>query len=119
MAEMLDCLVSYFSSDTNDDGMPKRYISYVIIAGPGPTPEGGVAAISIQAANVAALCETCDRFHAVKSGGPRAALERAVQYLDAWHSGQHLTKVQTAVRCDFCAQQSQGQPEWDEELLVS
>jgi methylase of polypeptide subunit release factors len=54
----------------------------------------------------------------VKSGGPRAALERAVQYLDAWHAGQHLTKVQTAIRCDFCVQQSQGQPEWDEELLV-
>ena len=113
MAEMLDCLLSYFSSDTNDEGMPKRYISYVIVAAPGPTLDGGVATINIQAANVPALCETCDRFHAVKAGGPRAALDRAVQYLDAWHAGHHLTKVQTAIRSGGCALQSLGQPERD------
>ena len=111
MAEMLDCLLSYFSSDTTDEGMPRRYICYVIVAGPGPILEGGVATISIQAANVPALCETCDRFHAVKSGGPRAALERAVQYLDAWHAGHHLIKAQTAIRSGGCELQSLGRPD--------
>jgi hypothetical protein len=27
MAEMLDCLVTYFSEDANTEGMPRRYLS--------------------------------------------------------------------------------------------
>ena len=36
MAEILDCFVNYFSADTNDEGMPRRYLSYHVVAGPGP-----------------------------------------------------------------------------------
>jgi rhodanese-related sulfurtransferase len=44
------------------------------------------------------LCDSCERFHAVKVGGPRAALERAFRYLDAWHQGHRLKKVTTPIR---------------------
>jgi hypothetical protein len=103
MAEMLDCLLSYFSSEASDEGMPKRYISYLIVAGPGPTDASGVATITVLAANDQSLCESCERFHAVKAGGLRAAIDRALRHLDAWHEGENLRKVQTEIRCCSCA----------------
>jgi len=112
MAEMLDCLVSYFCRETSEEGMPRRYFSYHIVAGPGPTDSGGVATITVLATvNDQAFCESCDRFHAVKTGGPRAAIDRAVRHLDAWHEGENLRKVQTDIRRNSCADQSFGLPE--------
>ena len=99
MAEMLDCLVSYFSENTNDEGMPRRYLAYHVVAGPGPGPEGGVASITPLAAydeNV--ICDTCQRVLAVQSGGPAAAIAEALLYMDAYHEGDHLRKVQSEVR---------------------
>jgi hypothetical protein len=99
MAEILECLVSYFSADTNTEGMPHRYLSYHVVAGPGPTAEGAVASITPLAAydeNV--ICETCERVFAVKSGGPAGALEEALVYMDAFHEGSNLRKVQSEVR---------------------
>jgi hypothetical protein len=99
MAEMLDCLVSYFSEDANPEGMPHRYLSYHVLAGPGPSPEGGVASITPLAAydeNV--ICETCERVIAVKAGGPAAAMEEALVYMDAYHEGDRLRKVQSEIR---------------------
>ena len=99
MAEMLDCLVNFFSGDADAEGLPHRYLSYLIVAGPGPTPEGGVAAITPLAAydeNV--VCETCERVVAVKAGGPAAALTEALAYVDAYHEGEGLRKVQSEVR---------------------
>ena len=99
MAEMLDCLVTYFSEDTNAEGMPHRYLSYHLVAGPGPNPEGGVASITPLAAydeNV--ICETCERVFAVKTGGPAAAMEEALVYVDAYHEGDRLRKVQSEIR---------------------
>ena len=99
MAEMLDCLVTYFSEDTNAEGMPHRYLSYHLVAGPGPNPEGGVASITPLAAydeNV--ICETCERVFAVKTGGPAAAMEEPLVYVDAYHEGDRLRKVQSELR---------------------
>jgi hypothetical protein len=110
MADMLDCLLSYFSSEASEEGMPKRYISYHIVAGPGPTDTGGVATITVLAANDQALCESCERFHAVKVGGPRAAINRALRHLDAWHEGENLRKVLTKVRRCSCAVEPVGTP---------
>jgi hypothetical protein len=99
MAEMLDCLVSYFSEDTSAEGMPHRYLSYHVVAGPGPNPEGGVASITPLAAyNENGICETCERVFAVKAGGPAAALEEALFYMDAYHEGDRLRKVQSEIR---------------------
>ena len=99
MAEMLDCLVNYFSQDTNAEGLPRRYLSYHVVAGPGPTPEGGVASITPLAAyDENEICNTCERVFAVKAGGPAAALEVALVYLDAYHEGDRLRKVQSEVR---------------------
>jgi hypothetical protein len=108
VAEMLDCLVSYFSSDANEEGMPRRYLSYHIVAGPGPTDTGGVATITVLASNDQALCESCERFHAVRAGGPQAALDRALRHLDAWHEGANLTKIQTDIRRVTSAYQTFG-----------
>jgi hypothetical protein len=99
MAEMLDCLVSYFSEDANAEGMPRRYLSYHVVAGPGPGPEGGVASITPLAAyDENAVCDTCERVVAVKAGGPAAALEEALLYMDAYHEGDRLRKAQSEVR---------------------
>ena len=99
MAEMLDCLVSYFSEDANAEGMPHRYLSYHVLAGPGPSPEGGVASISPLAAyDENAICDTCERVIAVKAGGPAAAIEEALVYLDAYHEGNGLRKVHSKIR---------------------
>ena len=99
MTEMLDCLVIFFSENANAEGMPRRYLSYHIVAGPGPSPEGGVASITPLAAydeNV--ICETCERIFAVKAGGPAAAMEEALVYMDAYHEGDRLRKVQSEIR---------------------
>jgi hypothetical protein len=99
MAEMLECLVSYFSEDTNAEGMPHRYLAYHVVAGPGPSPEGGVASITPLAAyDENGICETCERVIAVKAGGPAAALEEALVYMDAYHEGDRLRKVQSEIR---------------------
>jgi hypothetical protein len=99
MADMLDCLVSYFSEDANAEGMPRRYLAYHVVAGPGPIPDGGVASITPLAAydeNV--VCDTCERVIAVKTGGPAAALEEALVYMAAYHEGDRLRKVQSELR---------------------
>jgi hypothetical protein len=99
MAEMLECLVSYFSEDANAEGLPHRYLAYHVVAGPGPIPEGGVASITPLAAydeNV--VCETCERVIAVKAGGPAAAMEEALVYMDAYHEGDRLRKVRSEIR---------------------
>jgi hypothetical protein len=99
MAEMLDCLVNFFSEDANAEGMPRRYLSYHIVAGPGPIPEGGVASIMPLAAyDENEICGTCERVFAVKSGGPAAAIEQALLYMDAYHEGDRLRKVQSEIR---------------------
>ena len=99
MAEMYDCLVSYFSADADAEGMPHRYLSYHIVAGPGPSPEGGVASITPLAAyDENGICDTCDRVFAVKAGGPAAALKEALVYMDAYHEGDRLRKVQSEIR---------------------
>ena len=99
MAEMLDCLVSYFSEDTDSGGMPHRYLCYHIVAGPGPNPEGGVASITPLAAyDENGICDRCERVFGVKAGGPAAALEEALVYMDAYHEGDRLRKVQSEIR---------------------
>ena len=99
MAEMLDCLVNYFSEDSNSEGMPHRYLSYQVVAGPGPTPDGGVASITPLASyDENEICNTCERVLAVKAGGPSAALKEALIYMDAYHESDRLRKVQSEIR---------------------
>jgi hypothetical protein len=99
VVEMLDCLVTYFSQDTDAEGMPHRYLSYHVVASPGPNPEGGVASITPLASyNENEICDTCERVLAVKEGGPAAALAEALVYMDAFHEGGGLRKVQSEIR---------------------
>jgi hypothetical protein len=99
MAQILDCLASYFGLDEQEEPDPRRYFCYHITGGPGPTPGSGIAVIS-----TLALCTECERdhycetFHLVDSGGPAAAVARAVAYLDAVHRGNHVRKVQSELR---------------------
>jgi hypothetical protein len=104
MAEIMDCLVNYFSENTGEDGVPRRYFSYHIVAGPGPTLDSGVASIATLAVfNSNERCDYCAVFHAVKVGGPAAAIIKAIRYLDAYHENDRLHKVQTAIRCSECS----------------
>jgi hypothetical protein len=98
MRQILDCLVNYFGPP-NREGMPLRYFFYHILGGPGPTAEGGVAHITTLAvSDERERCATCQMVHAVQTGGPAAAIAKAIRYLDAWHEGDRLRKVQSPLR---------------------
>jgi hypothetical protein len=106
MAEIMDCLVNYFNLDIGEDGVPRRYFSYHVVAGPGPTPDSGVASIATLAVfDPAERCTSCTTFHAVAEGGPGAAIAKAVHYLDSYHEQDRLQKVQTAIRRSECVSQ--------------
>jgi len=99
MADILESFVNFFAEDTNDEGLPRRYLSYQVIAGPGPTPGSGVATItSLAAYDENQICNTCERVFAVKTGGPAAAMDEALVYMDAYHEGDNLRKVQSEIR---------------------
>jgi hypothetical protein len=98
MADMLECFVNFFSEDTNDEGMPRRYLAYHIIAGPGPTPDAGIASITPLAAYYEVeICAACERVFAVKAGGPAAALAEALLYMGSYHEADGLRKVQSEI----------------------
>jgi hypothetical protein len=91
--------VSYFGLDENERPNYRRYYCYYICSGPGATPGSGVAMVTTLAVhNEAERCTYCQNFHTVTEGGPAAALEAAIGYLDAYHEQDHLRKVQSAVR---------------------
>jgi hypothetical protein len=99
MTRMLDCLVSYFSLNTDEAQVPRRYYCYHIIAGPGPTAESGVASIiTLAIHDEAERCTSCQSFHVARAGGPAAALAKAIHYLDAYHRGDRVRKVQSEIR---------------------
>jgi len=103
MSEIMDCLVNYFSLNAGEDGVPRRYFSYHIVAGPGPTPDSGVPSIAtLGVFNPSERCDYCAMFHAVQQGGPAAAIVKAIRYLDAYHEEDRLRKVQTTIRCSEC-----------------
>jgi hypothetical protein len=99
MKRMLDCLVNYFGLDEDERPTYRRYFSYHVVAGPGPTAGSGVAFITTLAVHdEAERCTYCPRVHTVKAGGPAAALAEAVRYLDAHHERDHLRRVQSDIR---------------------
>ena len=99
MTRMLDCLVSYFGLDENERAGYRRYFVYHIVAGAGPTSEGGLASITTFALHdESERCAYCQNVHTVATGGPEAALAEAVHYLDAYHEHDHLHKVQSDIR---------------------
>ena len=99
MRTMLDCLVNYFGLNEDGGDVLRRYFCYHIVAGPGPTEEAGVAFIATLAVhNPSERCTSCQTVHAVRTGGPAAAVAKAIRYLDAYHEGDRLRKVQSEVR---------------------
>jgi hypothetical protein len=99
MSHMLDCLVNYFGLNEDEEQIPTRYFSYHIVAGPGPTPKGGSASITTLAVHdVSERCDYCRNFHVVKTGGPVAAIAEAIRYLDAYHQGDRMGRVQSEIR---------------------
>lgn len=106
MAELMDCLVNYFSHNADEGGMPRRYYSYLVVGGPGATAAAGVATITPLAVHDGGERGALGQnFHVVKEGGPAAAIAKALHYLDAYHQGERLWKVQTPVRCHDCEPQ--------------
>jgi hypothetical protein len=97
MSEMLQCLVNYFGLPTDDQGRPLRYYSYQIVGGPGPVAGSGVASITVLAAGDShEIYRIYQNFHVAQKGGAGAAIEKAVHYLDAFHSEDRLRKVRTS-----------------------
>lgn len=99
MAELMDCMVNYFSFTTDRAGIPRQSCCYLVVAGPGPTDDAGVATITTLAAHQGdALCDACQHWFIAHRGGPEAALAQALRHLDAWHEGQRLHKVVSSLR---------------------
>jgi len=99
MTRMLDCQVTYFGLDEEKQPGFRRYFCYHIVAGPGPTAGAGVASITTLAIyDETERCTSCQNFHAVGTGGPAAALAKAIGYLDAYHGQDRLQRVQSEIR---------------------
>ena len=95
---MLERLVTYFGLDENGEPTSRRFLSYKIIAGPGPSEESGLASIiTLSLSNQSDRCDYCQKFHTVENGGAVAAMAAAVSYLDAYHGGDRLRKVESDV----------------------
>jgi hypothetical protein len=109
MAEMLDCLVTYYSATAHCDGMPLQYVCYQVVSGPGPTAAGGVAVITLVGAKNPRDSNLYHHLHAVQVGGPDAALKAALKYLDAIQHKDDLARAQTEVRCTPCLQTSRDE----------
>jgi hypothetical protein len=96
---VLDCVVNYFGGTEDGDGLPRRFFSYHVVGSPGRTAEEGIAAIiTLAVSDENERCTSCQSYHLVKTGGPEAAVAKAVRYLDAYHEGDRLRKVQSEVR---------------------
>jgi len=99
MRGILDCLVSYFGLDEDEQPGYRRYFCYHIFAGPGPTLGAGVASITTLAVHdESERCAYCQHFHTVEAGGQAAAMAAAIRYLDDYHEQDHLRKVQSEIR---------------------
>jgi hypothetical protein len=99
MAQMLDCLVNYFGLDENEQPGLRRYFAYHILAGPGPTSKSGVAwIVTLAVHDEAERCSYCQNVHKAETGGPAAAINMAIRYLDSYHANGHLRKIQSAIR---------------------
>jgi rhodanese-related sulfurtransferase len=104
MSRLLDCLVNYFSHTEDGEGMPSRYFVYHVVGGPGATAGSGVAVVHTLAVYAGGeRCESCQDFHVAREGGPAAAIDKALRYLDAFHGGDRLQQVRTAIRGDGAA----------------
>jgi hypothetical protein len=96
---ILDCLVIYFGLDEEERPTYRRYFCYHIVAGPGSTAGAGAASISKLAIHDdIERCTSYQTFHAVDTGGPAAAIARALRYLDAYHGKGRLRRVQSEIR---------------------
>jgi hypothetical protein len=99
MKRILDCLVSYFGLDEDEQPTYQRYFCYDLVAGPGPTAGAGVAVVTTLAVHdESARCTYCRKVHTVEAGGPAAALAAAVRYLDTYHEQDHLQREQSEIR---------------------
>jgi hypothetical protein len=100
MAEMMDCLVNYFSIHADAEGIPYRFFSYHVVGGPGPTEDEGVATITaLSAYKDDEKCEACESyFFTAKTGGPAAAINKALEFLEGYHAGERLRSVRTEIR---------------------
>jgi hypothetical protein len=96
---MFERLVTYFGLDEADAPTSRRFLSYKIIAGPGPSEDAGLASIiTLALSDQRERCGYCQNVHTVEKGGAEAAMAAAIHYLDAYHSGERLRKVESDVR---------------------
>jgi hypothetical protein len=96
---MLERLVTYYGLDEAGEPTSRRFFSYKIIAGPGPSVGSGLASIvTLALTNPKEGCEYCQKHHTVETGGAAAAMVAAIAYLDAYHNGDRLSKVESDLR---------------------
>jgi hypothetical protein len=93
---MIERMVTYFGLDERNTPTLKRFLCYKVIAGPGPDENSGMACIvTLALSNPTDRCDYCQHFHTVEAGGPAAAMQAALAYLDQYHGGDRLQKVES------------------------
>jgi hypothetical protein len=96
---MLERLVTYFGIDENGEPTLQRFLSFKVIAGPGPNSSSGLATIMPLAfSNTNEPSEPYHKVHTAKEGGAAAAMEAALHYLDAFYGEGRWRKVESDVR---------------------
>jgi hypothetical protein len=96
---VLQRLVTYYGLDEDGEPTSRRFLSYKIVAGPGPSEDSGLASIvTLALSNPGEGCESCQKFHTVEKGGAAAVMAAAIRYLDAYHEGNRLQKVESDIR---------------------
>ena len=98
MTAMIDCMVNYFGGDESD--APTQYFCYHVVGGPGPTEDEGIATITaLSAYKDDEKCDACESyFFVAKTGGPEAAINKALEFLEGYHAGERLRGVRTEIR---------------------
>jgi hypothetical protein len=80
--------MTYHGSDKDQNGRPKPFFHYLVVAKPGPESGSGVATIiSLSEARATGMAQSPSHAVQVQQGGPKTALVKAEEYLDGLHLG--------------------------------
>ena len=84
----LQCTMSYFGENEDNNGMPDPWFHYLVVASPGMKEGTGIASIfSLSAARQAGIAQEASETVIAKEGGPDQAINMAEELLDRRHSG--------------------------------
>jgi len=80
--------MTYYGEEGTGPDLPRTWYHYLVVAGPGPRPDTGVASIlTLSEARAEAMTRGPSHTIFANEGGPERALEMAERFLDHHHPG--------------------------------